>query len=101
MKILYWKTGDYTNDVFFAKYNYEFKTPYRVDNGDYYLLKSDGSDNTHVPAGLLSTNEVEPDDFLQMADLKRTIGKYDSNGRSKYYVDTGVLTERDGWEEAR
>lgn len=104
MKCLYRKNtggGVFANDLFFAKKNADWVgTAYRIDeNGHYFLLKPDGTDLTHAPAILFEIDEIEPDNFLVMADILATLGKYDFDGRTKYYVMDGELYDKDGWEE--
>ena len=42
-------------------------------------------------------DEVLPENRSLMADIKAMIGKRDKFDKVKYYVQDGVLYERDGW----
>lgn len=71
----------------------------RIDgDGKYWMLKSDGSDNVHLPLDLLDIPEDETNKTL-CKDLLYTQNKTDENGDNKYSIDKGELKEKQGWEE--
>lgn len=57
---------------------------YEVDNGNYYLLKEDGSRNTHIPCAHVSFPSI--DDPVLARDLRSSIGLVDANDRSRFKI---------------
>ncbi len=68
------------------------------ENGKYWILKPDGSDNIHLPLELLDLTESEANRSL-CRDVLSTKNKEDSEGNPKHYVDKGQIKERLGWKE--
>lgn len=75
---------------------------YKNDNGEILQAFYDNAkmhysaDNVHVPHSTIELDEIS--DMSLCKDLVKTYLLRDSNGLSKYYVDGGEITERQGWE---
>lgn len=57
---------------------------------------------TNITLSEFEVDEVDPTNKSLCIDLHRlgsSLLHVDSNGDGKYYIDTGELYERDGWEE--
>lgn len=53
---------------------------------------------SNIPLSTLEIDETKENRSV-INDVLKTSGKVDINGDGKYYIDTGELYERDGWQE--
>ena len=76
---------------------------YKTDGTVYKALLEKDIFLYEDPYGLtlscLTIDEVDPLNKVLCIDLVRAVGRQDSNGLGKYYVASGALMEREGWEE--
>lgn len=56
------------------------------------------SHSINVATQELTIDEI-PENQLVITDLYKKVGKIDSQGLGKYYIQNGELFERDGWQE--
>lgn len=57
--------------------------------------------NTSTPHSILEVDEVDPENVEPCAMIVRSIGRFDSQGRQRFYIRDGGVWERENWEEDR
>ena len=80
MKLLYAETGEIMSAVY---------------DSDWFKFKH----SINIPISEFQIDEVAPDNKEICFDLSRTVHKKNAEGLGKYYIESGELHSRDGWQE--